>query len=158
MIEVSSGIAREALLLVFFLASGGLLIFVYDVLRIIRQLIPHKIWVVAFEDILYWIGCALFIFIMLCRENEGMIRGFIMGAVLVGMLLYNHLLSPHIVDGVVRFFRFLYRVMRRPVQFCVHWMLRPVRFVSRYMIRGFGKLRKVLKNCCKAVKMALCKL
>lgn len=158
MIEVSSSITREALLLVFFFASGGLLIFVYDVLRIIRRLIPHKIGVVAFEDILYWIGCALFIFILLCRENEGMLRGFIMGAVLVGMLLYNHFLSPHMIGGVVRFFRFLHRVLRKPVQFCTHWLLRPIRFVSRYMIRVFGKLRKTLKNYCKAVKMALCKL
>lgn len=106
MIEVSPNITREALLLVFFTASGGLLIFVYDILRIVRQLIPHKPWIVAFEDILYWLGCALYIFIMLCRENEGLIRGFIMGAILLGMLLYNHLLSPYIIRGQCAFSAF----------------------------------------------------
>lgn len=156
--EISPGIVKEALLLVSFFAFGAFLIFVYDILRILRRLICHKIWLVAVEDILYWIGCALFIFLMLCQENEGMIRGFIMGAVLIGMLFYNHLLSPHIIKGVVRFFRFLYRILRRPVTFCMHRLLRPVRFVSKYRIRAFGKLQKLLKKFCKAVKMALCKL
>lgn len=61
---------------------------VYDGLRLFRLLVRHgNVWV-AVEDLLYWILYALLLFRMMYLENDGMIRGFAMLAVLLGMLLY----------------------------------------------------------------------
>lgn len=158
MMQVSPEITREGILFLGAVASGAVLILVYDVLRILRQLLKHKQWVVAGEDILYWIGCALFVFIMLCKENDGMMRGFILLGLTIGMLLYNQLLSRRIVPYVVRLIRFLCRIIGRPLKFCVRLLLRPIRFLSRYIKRVFRKIRKCLKKLYRTVKMALCKL
>ena len=87
--EVSAGILKEADVLLASFFTGMALLFVYDLLRIIRRLIPHGGWAVGAEDILFWIGGAVALFAMLYRENSGYIRGFSMGGVLLGMLLYN---------------------------------------------------------------------
>lgn len=76
MIEISPEISGEALRFLLFMLAGILLILAFDLLRILRRLIPHRTGVVAVEDMLYCIGSAIFIFVMLCRENDGAIRGF----------------------------------------------------------------------------------
>lgn len=77
MIEISPEISGEALRFLLFMLAGILLILAFDLFRILRRLIPHRTGVVAVEDMLYCIGSAIFIFIMLCRENDGAIRGFL---------------------------------------------------------------------------------
>ena len=99
--EVSAEIIKEADVLLAAFLTGALLLFIYDVLRIVRKIVPHKMWLVGVEDLLFWIGSALALFAMLYRENSGYIRGFVIGGVLVGMLLYNLLLSAWIVAGSV---------------------------------------------------------
>ena len=78
MIEISQEISGEALRFLLFMLAGILLILAFDLFRILRRLIPHRTGMVAVEDMLYCIGSAIFIFIMLCRENDGAIRGFCM--------------------------------------------------------------------------------
>ena len=73
MIEISPEISGEALRFLLFMLAGILLILAFDLFRILRRLIPHRTGVVAVEDMLYCIGSAIFIFIMLCRENDGAI-------------------------------------------------------------------------------------
>ena len=77
MIEISPEISGEALRFLLFMLAGILLILAFDLFRILRRLIPHRTGVVAVEDMLYCIGSAIFIFIMLCRENDGAIRGLL---------------------------------------------------------------------------------
>ena len=94
MIEISPEISGEALRFLRFILTGILLILAFDLLRILRRLIPHRTGMVAVEDMLYCTGSAIFIFIMLCRENDGAIRGFCMLGMSVGMLLCNYAISP----------------------------------------------------------------
>ena len=60
--EVSAGILKEADVLLAAFLTGALLLVVYDLLRIIRRLIPHKIWLVGAEDLVFWIGSAAVVF------------------------------------------------------------------------------------------------
>ena len=105
MIEISPEISGEALRFLRFMLVGFLLILAFDLLRILRRLIPHRTGMVAVEDMLYCIGSAIFIFIMLCRENDGAIRGFCMLGMSVGMLLCNYAISPWLVKGIVKVFK-----------------------------------------------------
>ena len=116
MIEISPEISGEALRFLRFMLVGFLLILAFDLLRILRRLIPHRTAMVAVEDMLYCIGSAIFIFIMLCRENDGAIRGFCMLGMSVGMLLCNYAISPWLVKGIVKVFKKLFQVVGKPLR------------------------------------------
>lgn len=157
MIEVSEAIHREAVLFLIFLGTGCGLVAVYDVLRILRRLFPHGTWWVAAEDILYWLATAIFLFALLCRENDGLLRGFCLGATLAGMFLYNQTLSPVLVKYISRGIRFLAKMVGKPVKIIGGWVLRPVRFLSRYILRALRHGKRVGRRTYRTIKMALCK-
>ena len=126
--------------------------------RILRRLIPHRTGMVAVEDMLYCIGSAIFIFIMLCRENDGAIRGFCMLGMSVGMLLCNYAISPWLVKGIVKVFKKLYQVVGKPLRAVFRMVAVPLRFLKGKIRRLLRKLQKTLKKIRKTIRMVLCKL
>lgn len=156
--EVSAEILREADVLLAALLTGALLLFVYDVLRIMRKIAPHKMWLVGAEDLLFWIGSALALFAMLYRENSGYIRGFVIGGVLVGMLLYNLLLSAWIVAGSVFLLKKVLFVLSRPLVWTARLFRKPLGFAGRKTKKLLRFLKKELKKLWKTVKIGLSKL
>lgn len=74
------------------LTGIGLMV-VYDCLRIFRLLIRHgTIWT-GLEDIEYWIVCAVTVFYLLYRENDGQIRWYAVGCIFAAMIFYNRWVS-----------------------------------------------------------------
>lgn len=105
MIAISEGIHQELIFLLISLALGEGLIMLYDLLRILRKVISHGVIWVAVEDVCYWVICALLVFGMVFRTNDGLVRGFSVGGILMGMLFYNHFVSPFLVKYLSLFFR-----------------------------------------------------
>ena len=149
--QVSESIGNEAVFLGISILAGVSLFFLYDILRIFRRLIRHGTVWVGIEDILYWLVCTLTVFLMIYRENDGMVRGFAIGGVVLGMLFYyflfsrfvikiNVLVLGRILKGITGIFRFLFSPMKR---------------IGKKILFFF---RKQLKKAWKAVKMGLCKL
>lgn len=102
---VSEQIFRE---LDFFAVSfvlGALLVFVYDCLRIFRRMVRHGVLWISLEDFCYWVAVAFAVFAMLYQKNDGLIRGFSIGGVMIGMLFYNQLVSRYVVRCTVRFLK-----------------------------------------------------
>lgn len=132
--------------------------FIYDVLRIVRKIVPHKMWLVGVEDLLFWIGSALALFAMLYRENSGYIRGFVIGGVLVGMLLYNLLLSAWIVAGSVFLLKKILFVLSRPLVWTARLFRKPLGFAGRKVKKLLRFIKKELKKLWKTVKIGMCKL
>ena len=75
---------------------GVMLMISYDLLRLFRLLIPHGTWWIGFEDLLYWLYCAWLVFVLFFRENGGVLRGYVLGCVFLGMLLYDRLVSESV--------------------------------------------------------------
>ncbi len=75
MIAVSEGIHQELIFLLISVALGEGLIILYDIFRIFRQIIPHGVIWTAIEDVCYWVVCALLVFGMVFRTNDGLVRG-----------------------------------------------------------------------------------
>ncbi|MFW5672518.1 MAG: spore cortex biosynthesis protein YabQ, partial [Acetivibrio ethanolgignens] len=76
----------------------------YDVLRLIRRIIPHKrIWING-EDLLFWLAASVFIFRIIYRLNNGEIRGFGMLSMTAGMVLYHFTVSDVLVELFFRIF------------------------------------------------------
>lgn len=156
--EVSAEILKEADVLLAAFLTGALLLFIYDVLRIVRKIVPHKMWLVGAEDLLFWVGSALALFAMLYRENSGYIRGFVIGGVLVGMLLYNLLLSAWIVAGSVFLLKKILFVLSRPLVWTARLFRKPLGFAGRRIKKLLRFFKKELKKLWKTVKIGVCKL
>lgn len=102
MIAVSEGIRQELLFLLISLALGEGLVVIYDLFRIFRRVVPHGVIWVSVEDILYWIICAFLVFGMIFQTNDGLVRGFSIGGIVIGMLFYNHFISSFFVEKISR--------------------------------------------------------
>lgn len=162
----------------FFLTSilyGILLLVVYDCIRIIRRIVPHKGFFVALEDILFWLVASIVIFIMIYERNNGTIRGFAILGMLLGMVIYNQLLSQLVVKGITRIIKTIIKAIKKVLSI----LFRPFAFIAKKLGKFFGfasgkvskvnskigiKFKKVgkssvkqLKNAAKTVKISVTK-
>ena len=110
---VSETIAGEGSLLLASLCFGAALMMLYDIVRIFRNIVKHGTILMAVEDILYWLLCAVGIFAMLYQENDGLLRWFVLGGVAVGMLLENSLVSPFVIRIFVRVIRAWLKIIQK---------------------------------------------
>ena len=53
---------------------GALLLFFYDCLRIFRNVIPHRPWAAALEDLLFGTGSGIWLCVQVFRANSGALR------------------------------------------------------------------------------------
>lgn len=149
--SVSETIGQEAVFLGSSILLGAVLFLAYDVLRILRRIVPHgNLWI-GLEDFIYWLICTAAVFVLLYRENDGMVRGFAFGGMVIGMLLYYVILSRwmikvsvFVVGGVCALLQKILGGIFGP----------PVKAGKKFT----GFLIKRLKKVWRAVKMGLCKL
>lgn len=156
--EISAEILKEADVLLAAFVMGALLLLAYDVLRITRKVAPHKMWLVGLEDLIFWIGSGLALFAMLYRENSGYIRGFVIGGVLAGMLLYNLILSAWIVAGSVFLLEKILFVLSRPLVWTARLLRKPMGYAGKKLKKMIRFCKKELKKLWKTVRMGMCKL
>lgn len=91
-----AAVCREARLLLHGIAVGAILMAVYDILRLLRFLIPHRSLVVGLEDVCYWIWSGFFTFLFLYRENDGALRFYVIGSIFLSMLVYDRVISRNL--------------------------------------------------------------
>lgn len=140
--NVSGTILKEAEILWKAFATGVILMLVYDLLRIARKLIPHGIFLISLEDVLFWMSSAVVIFAMLFRENDGCLRAFSIGGVAFGMILYALTLSRYVVKGTVFVLEKILYLLLRPFVFLYRLLRRPARAVQRKMLQAARAIRK----------------
>lgn len=141
---------------------GVFLLVIYDFLRIERRLISHNSFFVAVEDLIYWVIASLLIFNMMFNLNDGIIRGFSILGMLIGMLLYHHILSNYFVDITAG----ILIAIKNVIVAVINFILQPFKFLSK-KLRKFTKfittiikkltknLRKTLKKTSKASKITV---
>ncbi len=121
----------------FFLISilwGAILLLVYDGLRILRRVIKHDRFFIAVEDLIFWVLASLFIFAMMYKENNGIIRGFSVMGMAIGMVIYHYIISDIFVTMITKL---------------IHMLLRPFSIaynsVKKFILFLASKGKKVLK-------------
>ena len=83
------GIRKELVIFLQAILAGNLVCLAYHVIRIFRRLVRHNLFWVSFEDILFWIGTGLYLFISIYQTSNGSIRWyFVVGAILGGIVTY----------------------------------------------------------------------
>ncbi len=127
----------------FFLISilwGGILLLVYDILRIIRRIIKHGAFLIAVQDMIFWTAASLFIFSMIYRENNGIIRGYSILGMMLGSIFYHFAFS----DSIVRLISKL-----------IETLLQPFKAVLNQIVRIFKMLRSTVGKSCNSLLLGL---
>jgi spore cortex biosynthesis protein YabQ len=159
---MNEDIMAELYFLLHSFGLGVLIMILYDVLRIFRKLVPHSVFALALEDLVYWLVCGICIFVMLYRENNGSIRWFAVAGVACGMLLYNGTISTYITDGISKVLKFILQIFGKVFNVLL-WPLKKVFGVVKKLeknaenkgkkVMGFHKKR--LKKVLKTVKIVI---
>lgn len=98
---MSEYIRLEAELAISSFLLGVVLMISYDFLRLFRLIISHGKWWTGIEDLGYWIYCAIMTFRLLFYQNSGILRGYVIICVFLGMGLYDAIVSRSIF-GVLK--------------------------------------------------------
>lgn len=112
-----------------------MLLVLYDVLRIIRNVFPHEGMLMTVEDLSYWIFNAWFLFRMMYRENNGELRGYVMVGVVLGMVLYNVTISPHIVRSI----SWIFLHIRKKCEILKNRLKKPLKHITIILHNYFTK-------------------
>lgn len=133
-----------------FLVGMGLVL-IYDVFRILRRVIKHGTVLIGIEDLCFWLLCTIAVFLLLYRENDGMMRMFAFVGILIGMAVYLAVFSRFIL----RFFVWLFAGILKGIKKVGRVLFGPLTKVVRKI---FLFLKKWLKKWYKAIKIGLCKM
>ncbi|WFR57187.1 spore cortex biosynthesis protein YabQ [Anaerocolumna sp. AGMB13025] len=134
---------------------GALLLVFYDVLRIIRRILAHNGFFIAFEDLLYWVISSLLIFHMMYQQNNGIIRGFSILAMLLGMLIYHSLLSELLVDLISGSINKVFALIGKLLTLIFKPVLFLFRKIKRIFVWIYNKIKKFNHFLLKSLKKIL---
>ena len=144
---MSYQIVEESNFFLYSLCLGFIISFIYDIIRLIRNLIPHHWFFISLEDILFWIFTSIVQFLLLYKVNNGMIRWYSIAAALLGMVLYIKSLGQYMVPYMSYFIRqilhigqHIFLIVISPIK-CLVQKAKPVfmRIVQKWM----GSQKKV---------------
>lgn len=93
--------------------SGVCLVAVYDILRIIRRIIPHGIIWVSVEDLVYWCFAGAWLFLKVCQVNNGIVRGYMILGMLAGIALYYQFCSRIFMKYLTKWIIYIKKRLKR---------------------------------------------
>jgi spore cortex biosynthesis protein YabQ len=145
------GIITELRFFIISVLWGALVLLAYDILRILRRIIRHNEVVVAIQDIIFWIIASIFIFAMIYIKNDGIIRGFSVMGMTIGMVAYHYILSDMIVMLVSR----LILLVLRPFYVAMGFILKGLKVLGNKIKTLTNKIYGRLKSRAKSVKISI---
>jgi spore cortex biosynthesis protein YabQ len=155
---IDGSIYRELGIFCSFFLTGLFLGASYDLLRLLRGLIPHGDFLINLEDLLYWLYASLVVFVVLYEKNDGELRGYVFLGLLAGLVLYGVTVARICVPPLIRVMRRIRKRLLAPIarfRECIRTKKRRTQLIC-------GKLaaarKKRLKKFCKMVKMGVSKL
>ena len=92
-----SSVYWEWELLLLAIRLGIKLAFIYDGIRIFRFFVPHGNIIISIEDLFFWIYAGIIIFELQLEQSNGVLRGFSILGMLLGMFLYSKLLGERLL-------------------------------------------------------------
>ncbi len=146
---MSQGIGNEAYFLAYSVMMGVVITFVYDFILIGRKIIKHNLFFISLEDFLFWAACAVAVFYMLYKENNGILRWFAVFGAALGMLLYKKIVGTRFVKLVSvliqkeihiagKILGFIFRPLR--------WFIGKVKGLCRILKGGAKKKGRYMKK------------
>lgn len=156
---MSQDIVNEVYFLAYSVMMGVVITFVYDFILIGRKVIRHNLFFISLEDLLFWAACAVAVFYMLYKENNGILRWFAVFGAALGMLLYKKIVGNrfvklisvliqkeiHIISKILGFiFKPLRRLIKKVVRFC-RFLGGRTKKTGRYLKKKLTSFKKVFR-------------
>lgn len=127
--------------------AGACLAAGYDLLRIFRRLVSHSPFLTGAEDILYWCCAGIYLFGMIYRENDGVIRTYALLAVFLGGFVFHAGLGSVLVTWLPKVLRKIFHFLGVLINPLRKWRKR-LKFlwdrvkISLYEAKVMQKIRK----------------
>ena len=133
-----SSVYWEWELLIIAIKLGVKLTLLYDVICMFRFLISHNDFFVSVEDFFFWFYAAVLVFELQLGQSDGVLRGFTVLGMFVGMFLYSKLIGEKLVNLAEKGIGFTKRQLTKrakmfKIDLCKHCD------VSRKNRRRYGK-------------------
>jgi len=88
--------------------------FIYDCIRIFRRIIRHKkVWIIAVEDIIYWVCISFAAFSATYNMSDGAVRGFMIATAVLGAVLYRYVLGRYYVKYMTKWINILLKPLKK---------------------------------------------
>ena len=77
------GIREEVMVFLVAVVSGAIVRLAYQCIRCFRRIVEHDLAAVSLEDMIFWLGSAVYMFVQIYHTSDGSIRWyFVLGVVL----------------------------------------------------------------------------
>lgn len=118
------------------LLLGGVLRALYDLLLIIRKIKRAGNMRVALEDFFYWMICCYFVFGLLYENNNGVLRGFALCGVIIGMAVWHFGPSRILIDIAAKIIAYI----KSSIKKLKIWILRKktVKLLRKGLKKGYS--------------------
>jgi spore cortex biosynthesis protein YabQ len=140
-------IVEQVYVFLYAIIGGAIAAFFYDILRIKRRAVKTNVLLVGLEDIIYWLAAAVFLFITVYKSNSGEMRGYIFIGNLIGVMLYESLLSKIVIKFSVTFIN----ITKRVIMFTAKMLSYPFRFIYKVFKPVIMLVAKLISGISKAV-------
>ncbi len=130
--------ATQAQIFLMTVASGFIIGFVFDCLRVFRRTVKHPNFLTQIEDIVFWVAVSLFMFYVMLTENYGEIRFYAILGAAIGAVIYFETLSRlflpvsvAIVNFIKKVLQVTFNILLAPFRFLVYLLSFPARFIGK---------------------------
>lgn len=77
--------------------TGAFFLLFYDLLRVLKRGIPQHTILNGCMEILFWIGSAVVIFVLVDLENQGIVRFFVFFGIYTGIWFNKKTIHPYVL-------------------------------------------------------------
>ena len=73
-VKCKMGIGKELFIFLLAVLAGAIVRLAYRCISCLREVVHHAHWVIELEDLIYWIGTAIFLFVQIYYTSSGIVR------------------------------------------------------------------------------------
>ena len=86
------GIGKELSVFLQAVLAGNIIYLAYSVIRVVRRLWKHNLFFVSLEDLIFWIGTGIYLFVRIYQTSDGIIRWYFVIGVLLGGIVTHFII------------------------------------------------------------------
>ena len=87
------GIREEVMVFLVAVVSGAIVRLAYQCIRCFRRIVEHDLAAVSLEDMIFWLGSAVYMFVQIYHTSDGSIRWYFILGVVLGVVLMSAFLG-----------------------------------------------------------------
>ena len=81
------GIREEMIVFLVAVVSGAIVRLAYQCIRCFRRIVAHDLAAIGVEDMIFWLGSAVYMFVQIYHTSDGSIRWYFVLGVGLGVVL-----------------------------------------------------------------------